>query len=114
MRVSLDFEEIYHDPRGPYARYRRAGLLDPSEPGEEPETVVGFIAGLKKGRGTTAASITTPPPTPMFWASSSRALPGGAFLILLRSACFSRSAPGRMPMSRSIEPARRARAAAST
>ena len=51
MRVSLDFEEVYHDPRGPYARYRRACLLDPSEPGEEPETVVGFIAGLKKGRG---------------------------------------------------------------
>ncbi|WP_202323257.1 serine hydrolase domain-containing protein [Mesorhizobium sp. 113-3-9] len=51
MRVSLDFEEVYHDPRGPYARYRRAGLLDPSEPGEAPETVVAFIAGLKKGRG---------------------------------------------------------------
>ncbi|MBN9221422.1 MAG: serine hydrolase [Mesorhizobium sp.] len=51
MRVSLDFEEVYHDPRGPYARYRRAGLLDPAEPGEEPQTVVEFIAGLKKGRG---------------------------------------------------------------
>jgi len=51
MRVSLDFEEVYHDPRGPYARYRRAGLLDPSEPGEEPGTVVEFIAGLKKGKG---------------------------------------------------------------
>jgi len=51
MRVSLDFEEVYHDPRGPYARYRRAGLLDPSVPGEETGTVVEFIAGLKKGRG---------------------------------------------------------------
>ncbi|UVK53839.1 beta-lactamase family protein [Mesorhizobium sp. AR02] len=51
MRVSLDFEEVYHDPHGPYARYRRAGLLDPCEPGEEPETVVAFIAGLKKGQG---------------------------------------------------------------
>ncbi|MET2827741.1 serine hydrolase domain-containing protein [Mesorhizobium shangrilense] len=50
MRVGLDFEEVYHDPRGPYARYRRAGLLDPSEPGEEPGTVVEFIAGLKKGK----------------------------------------------------------------
>lgn len=51
MRVSLDFEEIYHDPHGPYARYRRAGLLDPSEPGDTPETVVEFIAGLRKGKG---------------------------------------------------------------
>jgi hypothetical protein len=50
MRVSLDFEEVYHDPDGPYARYRRAGLLDPSRPGET-ETVLGFIAGLKKGKG---------------------------------------------------------------
>ncbi|UDL91567.1 beta-lactamase family protein [Mesorhizobium sp. PAMC28654] len=51
MRVSLDFEEVYHDPHGPYARYRRAGLLDPSEPGDAPETVVEFIARLKKGKG---------------------------------------------------------------
>ena len=50
MRVSLDFEEVYHDPHGPYARYRRAGLLDPSEPGDKTETVVEFIAGLKKGK----------------------------------------------------------------
>jgi len=49
MRVSLDFEEVYHDPHGPYARYRRAGLLDPSGPGDRIETVVEFIAGLKKG-----------------------------------------------------------------
>jgi len=51
MRVSLDFEEVYHDPHGPYARYRRAGLLDPAEPGDKMETVVDFIAGLKKGKG---------------------------------------------------------------
>lgn len=50
MRVSLDFEEVYHDPDGLYARYRRAGLLDPSRPGEA-GTVVELIAGLKKGRG---------------------------------------------------------------
>ncbi|TPM40532.1 serine hydrolase [Mesorhizobium sp. B2-3-4] len=50
MQVSLDFEEVYHDPHGPYARYRRAGLLDPSEPSEKVETVVEFIAGLKKGK----------------------------------------------------------------
>ncbi|MDM0004721.1 serine hydrolase [Variovorax sp. J22G73] len=52
MRVSLDFEEVYHDPDGLYARYRRAGLLEPSRPGEtENETVVEFIAKLKKGKG---------------------------------------------------------------
>jgi len=50
MRVSLDFEEVYHDPNGPHARYRRAGLLDPSEPADKIETVVEFIAGLKKGK----------------------------------------------------------------
>ena len=50
MRVSLDFEEVYHDPRGPYARYRRAGLLDPPAPADKIETVVEFIAGLKKGK----------------------------------------------------------------
>lgn len=49
MRVSLDFEEVYADPDGPYARYRRAGLLDPSAPGET-GTVLEFIAGLKKGK----------------------------------------------------------------
>ena len=52
MRVSLDFEEVYHDPDGLYARYRRAGLLEPSRAGEtENETVVEFIAKLKKGKG---------------------------------------------------------------
>lgn len=51
MRVSLDFEEVYHDPDGLYARYRRAGLLDPSRPGDRQEGVVEFIAGLKKGPG---------------------------------------------------------------
>ena len=52
MRVSLDFEEVYHDHDGLYARYRRAGLLEPSRAGEtENETVVEFIAKLKKGKG---------------------------------------------------------------
>lgn len=52
MRVSLDFEEVYHDPDGLYARYRRAGLLEPSRAGEtDNETVVEFIARLKKGKG---------------------------------------------------------------
>jgi len=51
MRVSLDFEEVYHDPHGSHARYRRAGLLDPSGPDDKIETVIEFIAGLKKGKG---------------------------------------------------------------
>lgn len=51
MRVSVDFEEVYHDPNGSHARYRRAGLLDPSGPADKVETVVEFIAGLKKGKG---------------------------------------------------------------
>lgn len=50
MRVSLDFEEVYSDPDGPYARYRRAGLLEPARVGET-GTVIEFIAGLKKGKG---------------------------------------------------------------
>jgi CubicO group peptidase (beta-lactamase class C family) len=50
MRVSLNFEEVYDDPDGPYARYRRAGLLEPARAGET-GTVVEFIAGLKKGKG---------------------------------------------------------------
>ncbi|MEW6633703.1 MAG: serine hydrolase [Pseudomonadota bacterium] len=51
MRVSLDFEEVYHDPHGSHARYRRAGLLDPSGPNDKIETVIEFIAALKKGKG---------------------------------------------------------------
>ncbi|CAM5378549.1 serine hydrolase [Mycolicibacterium aubagnense] len=50
MRVNLDFEEIYHDRHGSHARYRRAGLFDPPEPGGGMETVVEFLAGLKKGK----------------------------------------------------------------
>lgn len=51
MRVSLAFEEVYHDPDGLYARYRRAGLLEPARPGDRQERVVEFIAGLQKGPG---------------------------------------------------------------
>jgi CubicO group peptidase (beta-lactamase class C family) len=51
MRVSLDFEESYQDPRGDFARYRRAGLLDPAEPGGNPETLIAFLSSLKKGVG---------------------------------------------------------------
>jgi CubicO group peptidase (beta-lactamase class C family) len=49
MRVSLDFEETYQDPRGDFARYRRAGLLEPAKPGATAETLIDFLCSLKKG-----------------------------------------------------------------
>jgi CubicO group peptidase (beta-lactamase class C family) len=51
MRVSLDFEETYQDPRGDFARYRRAGLLEPSVPGNTPDSLIAFLATLQKGPG---------------------------------------------------------------
>jgi CubicO group peptidase (beta-lactamase class C family) len=51
MRTSLAFTEDYGDPRGDFARYRRAGLLDPQLDGEPRETVIGFLASLQKGPG---------------------------------------------------------------
>ncbi len=51
MRVSLDFEETYQDPKGDFARYRRAGLLEPSVHGDTPETLLTFLSSLKKGAG---------------------------------------------------------------
>lgn len=51
MRTSLSFTEDYGDPRGEFARYRRAGLLDPQLPGEKQETLIEFLASLKKGTG---------------------------------------------------------------
>jgi CubicO group peptidase (beta-lactamase class C family) len=51
MRVSLDFEETYQDPRGDFARYRRAGLLEPSVPGDTPDSLMAFLATLQKGPG---------------------------------------------------------------
>jgi CubicO group peptidase (beta-lactamase class C family) len=51
MRVSLDFEETYQDPRGDFARYRRAGLFEPSVPGDPPESLLAFLASLQKGAG---------------------------------------------------------------
>lgn len=51
MRVSLDFEETYQDPRGDFARYRRAGLLEPSMPGDTPDSLIAFLATLQKGSG---------------------------------------------------------------
>lgn len=51
MRVSLDFEETYQDPRGDFARYRRAGLFEPSVPGDTPDSLMAFLASLQKGTG---------------------------------------------------------------
>jgi CubicO group peptidase (beta-lactamase class C family) len=51
MRVSLDFEETYQDSRGDFARYRRAGLLEPSVAGDTPHSLVAFLATLQKGPG---------------------------------------------------------------
>ncbi len=48
MRTSLVFTENYGDPKGDFARYRRAGLLDPALDGEPAETVISFLASLKK------------------------------------------------------------------
>jgi CubicO group peptidase (beta-lactamase class C family) len=51
MRVSLDFEETYQDPRGDFARYRRAGLLEPSKAGDTPDSLLAFLASLQKDAG---------------------------------------------------------------
>jgi len=51
MRVSLDFSETYQDPRGDFARYRRAGLLEPAVPGDTPDSLIAFLASLQKGAG---------------------------------------------------------------
>jgi CubicO group peptidase (beta-lactamase class C family) len=48
MRVSLDFAETYLDKNGPFARYRRAMLWNPVEPGFEVETLASFLMTLKK------------------------------------------------------------------
>jgi CubicO group peptidase (beta-lactamase class C family) len=49
MRTSLAFDEDYLNPNGIYARYRRAGLLDPRRDGEPAETVLELLASLTKG-----------------------------------------------------------------
>ena len=84
MRVSLDFEETYHDPRGDFARYRRAGLLEPvrarRHAGDAPR-IPGFA---EKGRqATTAARSTMRLPIPTSWALSSNAHPGQRFADLV-------------------------------
>lgn len=51
MRTSLEFDEDYLNENGIYARYRRAGLLDPRRDGEPAETVIDLLALLRKGAG---------------------------------------------------------------
>lgn len=51
MRVSLDFEEAYLDPLSAFARYRRAMLWNPPQPGETPENLADFLLTLQKGPG---------------------------------------------------------------
>ncbi|QRM57307.1 serine hydrolase [Sinorhizobium sp. BG8] len=48
MRVSLDFEEVYLDRLGAFARYRRAMLWNPPEPGLPAETLPSFLFTLRK------------------------------------------------------------------
>jgi len=68
MRVSLDFEEAYLDPRGAFARYRRAMLWNPPMPDEEPENLADFLLTLKKAEG--------PHGGPFFYASPNADLLG--------------------------------------
>ena len=51
MRVSVDIDEVYLDPLSAYGRYRRAMLWNPPLPGEEPETMLGFLGTLEKAEG---------------------------------------------------------------
>ncbi len=51
MRVSLDFSETYQDPKGDFARYRRAGLLEPRATGGIAEPLIAFLASLQKATG---------------------------------------------------------------
>jgi CubicO group peptidase (beta-lactamase class C family) len=52
MCVSVAIEETYLDPMSAYGRYRRAMLWNPPLPGEEPETMLGFLASLEKAEGS--------------------------------------------------------------
>lgn len=51
MRVSLDFNEAYLDRNGAFARYRRAMLWNPPEPGTTAEDLRSFLVSLRKGEG---------------------------------------------------------------
>jgi CubicO group peptidase (beta-lactamase class C family) len=51
MRISVAIDEAYLDPMSAYGRYRRAMLWNPPLPGEEPETMLEFLASLEKAKG---------------------------------------------------------------
>ena len=47
MTVSSSFSEAYLDKKGEFARYRRAMLWNPAEPGEDPGTLHDFLTTLR-------------------------------------------------------------------
>ena len=47
MTVSSSFTEAYLDKKGEFARYRRAMLWNPAEPGEDPGTLHDFLTTLR-------------------------------------------------------------------
>lgn len=49
MRVGVDFEEAYLDPASAFARYRRAMLWNPPEPGQPVEDLASMILALPPG-----------------------------------------------------------------
>ena len=51
MTVNSSFVEDYTDRTGDYGRYRRATLWNPTEPGEDPGTLHGFLAGMPRAPG---------------------------------------------------------------
>ncbi len=51
MRVSVAIDETYLDPMSAYGRYRRAMLWNPPLSGEEPQTMLDFLASLEKAGG---------------------------------------------------------------
>ncbi len=74
MRISVAIEETYLDPMSAYGRYRRAMLWNPPLSGEEPETMLGFLASLEKAEGSHGGPFRSPPrPIPTCSASSSSA-----------------------------------------
>ncbi len=48
MTVSTSFSEAYLDKSGEFARYRRAMLWNPVEPGQDPGTLHAFLASLSR------------------------------------------------------------------
>jgi len=57
MRMSLAFEEAYLDATGDFARYRRATLWNPPEPGQPAESLLDFISTMPKGAGDHGGSF---------------------------------------------------------